>query len=98
MARRTNYEIVLRALTSGAEVELGDPPSTYRMVGHNLVVKATRQVLGGKASEPEPVWLNTDMRLSLFLKLCEKASDETIAGIAADNGLRSMLESRRKER
>lgn len=105
---RENHEIVLRALTGGGEVRLGDPPNTYRLLDNALCVKmeespiVPRGVHGvgtrPSSGDPRGVWINTHMRLSVFLRLCEEASEETVLEIATDNGMRAMKSGEMKRR
>lgn len=73
--KRPNYEIVLRALESGLEVEIDG--YVYGIQGLLLCTKVVRCISGSDIVEEE-VWLSSDMSVSRFITECEALSEKTI--------------------
>lgn len=95
--RRPNYEIVLRAMRNGAEVEMPDN-NTYTIVDDTLCVKM-KVWKGGHSpivtTEPDEIhYIEADILFNTFSKWCDKLSEEQIIGLVFQLTMKNMNKRR----
>ena len=96
--RRPNYDIVLRNLRNGAEVEFPDGYK-YALIDGVLcfemkVWKHGRSPIR-EPNEPDEIrWVECQMTFNRFMNQCEKFTEEDILGIVFQNTLGSMKKDR----
>ena len=95
--RRPNYDIILRALHNGAEVEFPDG-FKYCLLDNKLcflmrVWKNGRSPTRDKEPDEER-WHECDMPFNLFMKYCEQFTEEDIMSLVFQNTLGKMKKDR----